>query len=491
MESRGIDKIDELPVADTPEDVAVLYSWANLHGAKYRDFSASRREYRAQLRHRAAEQVREQELKAQAEAEAAAAAADAAARQAKSAAMAPESVQAESSRQQALREAGRAARIASAERVEAARRAEAAAVAEAEARRAEREIAEATASARLQASRYTDSEMRRRESGVDLSFTVPGEISDPYVPHPHLQSQPLPSERVYERPATQRGGMRPLVSGMETPTAARFETVSQAASHPVERRQEAAVPYATAPRQIFSSEAPPAVPPSGQRRRQGYTPDDASGVRQIYRGPEFDESQDEYVAAEPTQHSVPARIAASAEPSQATRNNPVDPYGAARAVGAIPAEMIRPEASISAAPSQVPGWPFTTGERVEDFDARFAPRTGMSQIAVPSSYTGQAQGQRGGDVPRIAAPASPRGGYPYAKTSGGDSGRGRRAQDDLGISRRLTLNRHAGLLRRRRRAHRAEHSEYLMRRIPGRRHGSMRRRLLRRRAGRRKISGTA
>ena len=27
----------------TPEDVATLYSWANLHGAKYRDFSAARR----------------------------------------------------------------------------------------------------------------------------------------------------------------------------------------------------------------------------------------------------------------------------------------------------------------------------------------------------------------------------------------------------------------------------------------------------------------
>ena len=36
---------------ETPEDVATLYSWANLHGAKYRDFSASRAQTRkAQLR---------------------------------------------------------------------------------------------------------------------------------------------------------------------------------------------------------------------------------------------------------------------------------------------------------------------------------------------------------------------------------------------------------------------------------------------------------
>lgn len=37
-------------VEDAPDDVATLYSWANLHGAKYRDFSASRREHRAQMR---------------------------------------------------------------------------------------------------------------------------------------------------------------------------------------------------------------------------------------------------------------------------------------------------------------------------------------------------------------------------------------------------------------------------------------------------------
>src|SRR5580693_9737200 len=124
MESRGTDKDDEL-APETPEDVAVLYSWANLHGAKYRDFSASRREYRAQLRHRAAEQVREQALLAQAEAEAAAAAADSAARHAAQAALTHQAEDADSSMRRALREAEEAARTAAAERVEAARRAEA------------------------------------------------------------------------------------------------------------------------------------------------------------------------------------------------------------------------------------------------------------------------------------------------------------------------------------------------------------------------------
>lgn len=42
---------------DTPEDVATLYSWANLHGAKYRDFSASRAQTREKARQRVQEAI--------------------------------------------------------------------------------------------------------------------------------------------------------------------------------------------------------------------------------------------------------------------------------------------------------------------------------------------------------------------------------------------------------------------------------------------------
>src|ERR1700742_4677025 len=38
--------------SEQADDVATLYSWANLHGAKYRDFSASRQQMRAQMRQR-------------------------------------------------------------------------------------------------------------------------------------------------------------------------------------------------------------------------------------------------------------------------------------------------------------------------------------------------------------------------------------------------------------------------------------------------------
>jgi cellulose synthase operon protein YhjQ len=63
---------DRNPLSDqngTPEDVATLYSWANLHGAKYRDFSASRAQSRELTRLRAEQALQEAELRDQHEAE--------------------------------------------------------------------------------------------------------------------------------------------------------------------------------------------------------------------------------------------------------------------------------------------------------------------------------------------------------------------------------------------------------------------------------------
>lgn len=50
---------------ETPEDVASLYSWANLHGAKYRDFSASRAQTREKARQRLEQAMEEERLRAQ------------------------------------------------------------------------------------------------------------------------------------------------------------------------------------------------------------------------------------------------------------------------------------------------------------------------------------------------------------------------------------------------------------------------------------------
>ena len=163
MDSSGRAAGDEEAVAGTPEDVAALYSWANLQGAKYRDFSASRREYRAQVRYRAAKAMLEREQREQVAAEAAAATAE----QAELAAMAAaELIDGESKRgllMQTLASAEEAARRATSQRLEAIHRGEAAAHAAAVVLREEREIAAARASARQQAMRYVESEERLRK----------------------------------------------------------------------------------------------------------------------------------------------------------------------------------------------------------------------------------------------------------------------------------------------------------------------------------------
>jgi hypothetical protein len=59
---------------ETPEDVATLYSWANLHGAKYRDFSASRAQTREKARQRVQDAIDADRRRVREEADAAMAA---------------------------------------------------------------------------------------------------------------------------------------------------------------------------------------------------------------------------------------------------------------------------------------------------------------------------------------------------------------------------------------------------------------------------------
>ena len=267
---------DEL-LTETPEDVAILYSWANLHGAKYRDFSASRREYRAQVRHRAAEELREQELKAKADAEAAASEAERIAREAERAA-ASDTHDSGISRERALRGAEEAARRAAAERVEAARRAEAAAVAEAAARREEREIAEAHASAQRQAARYEEHETRRRRAagpqprpaGLQsdpYEFSQGSSVDDLYSPNRSLDYT-QPAARYRDEYGARASGERQAFLSSERRAYSGERGV-----------------FASGERRAYSGERRIFKPVEAELRRrpQGYKPDEASGIRPAFR----------------------------------------------------------------------------------------------------------------------------------------------------------------------------------------------------------------
>ncbi len=54
---------------EIPQDVASLYSWANLHGGKYRDFSASRAQLRERARQRMEQAIEEERLRTHQETE--------------------------------------------------------------------------------------------------------------------------------------------------------------------------------------------------------------------------------------------------------------------------------------------------------------------------------------------------------------------------------------------------------------------------------------
>jgi cellulose synthase operon protein YhjQ len=168
MGSYVIEAGEQEQVTGTPEDVAALYQWANMQGARYRDFSGSRREHRAQVRHRAAVELRERELQAQTAAEAAAAEADresaAAENDIQEISETPEFLGGQELRDQSQHIAIAAARRAAAHRAEAARHAETAAQVAVAILREEREIADARASAQRQAQNYAASGPRQGQS---------------------------------------------------------------------------------------------------------------------------------------------------------------------------------------------------------------------------------------------------------------------------------------------------------------------------------------
>lgn len=162
---------------ETPEDVAVLYTWANVHGGKYRDFSAERREHRAQQRHRMVEAQRQAELDAARERE------EAAAREIEEARLREQ----EAADEVARREAEEARRLAEErairEREAAQRHVETAENLKRALEDAQREMEEARRRVEEQAARYAEADARSRNSSLDL----PGQIDDPYYYAGHLE----------------------------------------------------------------------------------------------------------------------------------------------------------------------------------------------------------------------------------------------------------------------------------------------------------------
>jgi len=163
---------------ETPEDVAVLYTWANVHGGKYRDFSAERREHRAQQRHRMVEAQRQTEL------DAARAREEAAARELEEARLREQDAADEVARREAEEARQLAEERATREREAAQRHVETAENLKRALEDAQREMEEARRRVEEQAARYAEADARYRNSPREH---LPGEIDDPYYYAGHLE----------------------------------------------------------------------------------------------------------------------------------------------------------------------------------------------------------------------------------------------------------------------------------------------------------------
>ena len=288
MDSENTERALEEQAPGTPDDVAVLYSWANLHGAKYRDFSASRREYRAQMRHRAAEQQLQIERQAQADAEALAAREEAAAHAAEAAAA--------NATEAAAIATEAAARKVAADRAEAIRHAEAAAAAEAAARRAEIEMAAARIVAQQQAARYAESDSRRRALAgpqPQPGYQIPGQISDPYDKPVHQDLEALLASSATSSGARAARTLSGDSSGAIQAYRPTRPTHPLPDSAPHSHTEQPPVPpvfdaYRVAPPPAYFPEPTPR-PRTPPPARQGYRPDVPTGQMPAYVPPPSDD----------------------------------------------------------------------------------------------------------------------------------------------------------------------------------------------------------
>jgi cellulose synthase operon protein YhjQ len=200
----------------TPEDVATLYSWANLHGAKYRDFSAARAQTREKARLRAEqaleedpEQKQEQEQK-QEEVQATDHERDAevAYLAAIKARQVEQARQAELAAETAVRQAEGAARWAAEQEADRAAQEAAEQTAKLEAERAARQAANAAAElaakqaverAARQAQEQQAQELRAQEQQAEEQRVQEQRIQDQRVQDQQAQEQRVQEQRVQEQ----------------------------------------------------------------------------------------------------------------------------------------------------------------------------------------------------------------------------------------------------------------------------------------------------
>jgi cellulose synthase operon protein YhjQ len=258
---------NQTPLNPTPEDVASLYSWANLHGAKYRDFSASRAQMREKARQRMEQAIAEEKLKSNQEAET---------QQTYEAARAEEEKhRIEIAAQEAARTAAQeAVRKAAQEMAQEMERQAAFHAAQQAAQQAQAELAAQRALAAERAAREAarqqaeprPAQMQESLHGEDIS-------RGPGAPHP--AAAPVPHAPMYEEHGAPAASTRPIAAALEsanrpawlTPErvdAGHAPTLPAAPEDTLQGSRERLASRWYALRSVFDSNALPAQPAQAQ-----------------------------------------------------------------------------------------------------------------------------------------------------------------------------------------------------------------------------------
>ncbi|MGO9337529.1 MAG: cellulose synthase operon protein YhjQ/BcsQ [Terracidiphilus sp.] len=276
----------------TPDDVATLYSWANLHGAKYRDFSAARAQTREKARLRAEQALEEEQKNKQEEAQSKDAAeveylAVIQARQQEQAR------QAELAAETAARQAERASQLAAEEAAH--RAAEAAAEqaaresAEQAAELAAQQAAERAHEQRLQEQRLQ--EQRAQEERAQEERAKEQRAQEQRAQEQRAQEQRLQEQRVHEQRAQEHAAQ--LAEQQATDRSA--EQAALAAAQHLAQQRLAWQQLQSQFQSELRTDRIPAVPPPAQQPPH-YSPPAQSfaGYGQPYRPPVTQSGQPQY-----------------------------------------------------------------------------------------------------------------------------------------------------------------------------------------------------
>ena len=319
----------------TPDDVATLYSWANLHGAKYRDFSASRAQIRenARLRVQEATEAERQrvtepvqlamtaEAQRTAEAERAAAAQRQAEWEAQQSAQQTAQLAAQLAAQQAAQEAAQQAAVEAAARAAQHRAAMEAAqmVAQAAEQRAAQEAAHRAAEAAEHKTAQEAAQMAAQAAEQRAAQEAAQRATEEAEHQAAQQAARMVTEAAEKRAAQFSAELAALKAAQETAQKAAQKAAGEVARQTAEQpawqqplaERFASIPASSAAPPAASYEPPPPQPPfqrsdyQYERPPQGYVPPVQAFSTGLAQPSAMPSSQDAVKAsAQPQQEAV-------------------------------------------------------------------------------------------------------------------------------------------------------------------------------------------